>query len=102
MEREMGMPCKTLRADGGMTANRFLMQFQSDILQIPVSTGTEAEVTARGAAYMAGLTGGVWRDAAELAGFVAEAERFYPQISAAAADELYDGWLDAIGVSAPC
>ena len=39
---------------------------------------------------------------AELAGFVAEAERFYPQISAAAADELYDGWLDAIGVSAPC
>ena len=102
MEREMGMPCKTLRADGGMTANRFLMQFQSDILQIPVSTGTEAEVTALGAAYMAGLTGGVWRDAAELAGFVAEAERFYPQISAAAADELYDGWLDAIGVSAPC
>ena len=39
MEREMGMPCKTLRADGGMTANHFLMQFQSDILQIPVSTG---------------------------------------------------------------
>ena len=100
MEREMGMPCKTLRADGGMTANHFLMQFQSDILQIPVSTGTEAEVTALGAAYMAGLAGGVWRDAAELAGFVAEAKRFYPQISAVAADELYDGWLEAIGISA--
>lgn len=100
MEREMGMPCKTLRADGGMTANRFLMQFQSDILQIPVSTGTEAEVTALGAAYMAGLTCGIWRDAAELAGFVAEAKRFYPQISAVAADQLYGGWLEAIGISA--
>ena len=98
MEREMGMPCKTLRADGGMTANGFLMQFQSDVLQIPVSRGSEKEVTALGAAFMAGLARGIWRDVSQLSGLITEDSRFYPSISAAAADLLYDGWLEAVGI----
>lgn len=97
MEREMKMPCKFLRVDGGMSANDFLMQFQSDILQIPVSQGNNQEVTALGAAFMAGLTVGVWPSQQALQTMVSESRRLYPQMTPEAAAQLYQGWLQTIG-----
>lgn len=96
MEREMGMPCKALRVDGGMTANRFLMQFQSDILQIPVSQGSNKEVTAMGAAFMAGLQQGIWKDPEELLAMADEDKRYHPIMHAEEAARLYNGWLELI------
>ncbi len=94
MEREMGLPCKVLRVDGGMTANRFMMQFQSDILQIPVSKSVNPEVTAMGAAFMAGLMKGVWESPQALKEKMdAAEERYYPIMHAEEAARLYDGWL---------
>lgn len=97
MEREMGLPCKSLRVDGGMSANDFLMQFQSDILQIPVSKTANPEVTALGAAFMAGLMAGIWPDQQALQSMVTESRRLYPQMEPEAASALYQGWLQAIG-----
>lgn len=96
MEREMGMPCKALRVDGGMTANQFMMQFQSDILQIPVSKGANQEVTAMGAAFMAGLQIGIWKDQQELMEMSEEDKRYYPVMQAEEAADLYKGWLELL------
>lgn len=96
MEREMGMPCKALRVDGGMTANQFMMQFQSDILQIPVSKGENQEVTAMGAAFMAGLQKGIWKDQQELMEMTEEDKRYYPIMHAEEAAALYGGWLELL------
>lgn len=93
MEREMGMPCKALRVDGGMTANKFMMQFQSDILQIPVSKGSNKEVTALGAALMAGLKKGIWKSQEELLNIADDETRFYTKMHAEEAAKLYEGWL---------
>ena len=97
MEREMGLPCKSLRVDGGMSANDFLMQFQSDILQIPVSKTANPEVTALGAAFMAGLMMGIWPDQQTLQTMVTESRRLYPQMKPEDASALYQGWLGTIG-----
>lgn len=97
MEREMGLPCKSLRVDGGMSANDFLMQFQSDILQIPVSKTANPEVTALGAAFMAGLVMGIWSDQQALQAMVTESRRLYPQMKPEDASALYQGWLETIG-----
>ena len=97
MEREMGLPCKSLRVDGGMSANDFLMQFQSDILQIPVSKTANPEVTALGAAFMAGLMMGIWPDQQTLQTMVTESRRLYPQMKPEDASALYQGWLETIG-----
>ena len=97
MEREMGLPCKSLRVDGGMSANDFLMQFQSDILQIPVSKTANPEVTALGTAFMAGLVMGIWPDQQALQAMVTESRRLYPQMKPEDASALYQGWLETIG-----
>jgi len=97
MEREMGLPCKSLKVDGGMSANAFLMQFQADILQIPVVRSTNAEATAIGAAFMAGLVSGVFKDFDSLRTLVAERDRMYPEIDPKCAAKLYHHWLEAIG-----
>ena len=97
MEREMGLPCKSLRVDGGMSANDFLMQFQSDILQIPVSKTANPEVTALGAAFMAGLVVGIWPNQEALQSMVTESRRLYPQMKPEDASALYQGWLETIG-----
>ncbi|MBO4889221.1 MAG: glycerol kinase GlpK [Firmicutes bacterium] len=104
MEREMGMPCKSLKVDGGMSANDFLMQFQADVLQAPVVRSATAEATAMGAAFMAGLTEGVWKDQDSLRALVRDLNgpesaesRLYPQMEPHKAAKLYRGWLEAIG-----
>jgi len=91
-----GQPIAVLKVDGGGTANRFLMQFQADLLGVPVEVAAIQETTALGAAYLAGLAVGLWRDAAELRAKRAVAERYEPRMSADQRESLYAGWLRAV------
>ncbi|HUZ84077.1 MAG TPA: FGGY-family carbohydrate kinase, partial [Gaiellales bacterium] len=88
-------PVSTLRVDGGATANGFLMQFQADLLGVPVEVAADPEMTALGAAGLAGLELGWWsRD--DLAGRVAVSEVYEPAMSRDRAAELHDGWRGAV------
>ena len=76
-----------LRADGGATANSFLMQFQADVLGCPVEVAAEAETTALGAAALAGLAVGVWPDLDAVAGLVRRGARYEPGETRVGRDE---------------
>jgi glycerol kinase len=86
----------TLRVDGGAVANNLLMQFQADILGVPVQRPKVAETTALGAAYLAGLAVGFWRDQRELAELWAVDRTFEPQMSADRREQLYADWKRAV------
>jgi len=94
--RAAGQPTLVLRADGGGTANRFLMQFQSDLLGVPVEVAAIRETTALGAAFLAGLAVGVWKTPEELRQRRAIAARYEPAMSADQRDGLYDDWQRAV------
>ncbi len=94
--RAAGQPTQVLRADGGGTANRFLMQFQSDVLGVPVEVAAIRETTALGAAFLAGLAVGVWRSTEELRKKHAVAARYEPKMSADQRDGLYAAWQRAV------
>lgn len=96
MEREAGIPLTELRADGGATANHFLMQFQADMLGVPVEVPRIAETTALGAAYLAGLGAGVWSSREELDEKWKLAHRFEPGMTPAERDRLYERWGRAL------
>lgn len=96
MNDDSGINLKTLRVDGGAVKNRFLMQFQSDILGVPVEVPTVQETTALGAAYLAGLAVGFWKDRAEIAKQWAIEDTYYPKMDAAKRDSLYKGWQTAV------
>ena len=85
-----------LRADGGMSENGFLMQFQADLARIPVEVPAERESTALGAAALAGLGVGVWKSPAEIAALGQVERRYEPKLSAAAAEGLLIGWRQAL------
>ncbi|HUQ40985.1 MAG TPA: FGGY-family carbohydrate kinase, partial [Candidatus Limnocylindrales bacterium] len=85
-----------LRADGGGTANRFLMQEQADILGIPVEVAAARETTALGAAMLAGLAVGVWKTPAELRARRAIAGRYEPNIGKDERDSRYAQWTRAV------
>ena len=85
-----------LRVDGGATQNNSLLQFQADILQIPVVRSKTAETTALGAAYLAGLATGFWASKEDLAEHWQEDERFMPRMSAGEAARLRAGWREAV------
>jgi len=85
-----------LRVDGGMVANDWTMQFLADILDIPVERPTVTETTALGAAYLAGLATGFFRNIDEIAGHWQCDKRFDPAMAASARTDLYDGWLAAV------
>jgi len=91
-----GQPVAVLKVDGGGTANRFLMQFQADLLGVPVEVAAVRETTALGAAYLAGLATGIWRDIGELRAKRAVAERYEPRMSADERESLYAGWQRAV------
>ena len=86
----------TLRADGGAAANGWLMQFQADVLGLPVEVAVEREMTAIGAAALAGLGAGVWRDTSELSAVWRCGARYEPAIGHDQAETLYRGWLAAV------
>ena len=94
--RAAGRPIIVLRADGGGTANAFLMQLQADVLGVPVEVAAIRETTALGAAFLAGLAVGVWPDVNALAATRAVATRYEPKMAAEERDRRYAGWLRAV------
>jgi glycerol kinase len=97
IQADSGHPLTALRVDGGACRNDFLMQFQADILGIPVHRPKNLEVTALGAAGLAGIGAGVWDDATAFAAATsADLDVFEPQMAAAARAERYEGWRDAV------
>ncbi|MDR3716312.1 MAG: glycerol kinase GlpK [Puia sp.] len=96
MEADSGIGIKELRVDGGATANDLLMQFQSDILQVPVIRPTVYETTALGAAYLAGLAIGYWNNVEELQKQWQVDRTFTPAMKANKASELLRGWQRAV------
>jgi glycerol kinase len=96
MSSEAGLQVPLLRVDGGGTANSFLMQFQADILGIPIQVASIAETTALGAAYLAGLATGYWKDTSEI-GSKWNAVRVYePEMSEDRRETLYSDWKRAV------
>jgi glycerol kinase len=93
---DSGVELQQLRVDGGMVANNFLMQFQADILNVPVLRPVVAETTALGAAYLAGLAAGYWHDTTEVARNWALDREFTPAMDASKRDRLYSGWQKAV------
>ena len=96
MKKETGLPLTTLKVDGGASSDALLMQFQADILRSEILVPEQIETTALGAAYMAGLATGFYRDEEELFAHRKFARRYVPAISEEEAVRLYDGWLEAV------
>lgn len=96
MNDDSGIDLKRLRVDGGAVGNKFLMQFQSDILGVPVEVPTVQETTALGAAYLAGLAVGFWKDKAEIAKQWAVQDTYNPKMADGDRDRLYGGWQTAV------
>jgi glycerol kinase len=94
-----GQPIGVLKVDGGGTANAFLMQFQADMLGVPVEVAAVQETTALGAAYLAGLGVGVWSQPADLATRWRCARRYEPRMSQDHRQSLYADWLRAVNRS---
>jgi len=96
MEQDSGIELKTLRVDGGAVANNFLMQFQSDILGVPVDRPEINETTALGAAYLAGLAVGYWKDKAEIKKQWKLDHQFKPEMKEDDREQRYAGWQKAV------
>lgn len=99
MEEDAGIRLKSLRVDGGAVANNFLMQFQADILDVPVDRPRITETTALGAAYLAGLAVGFWSGKEEIAENWKVECQFRPQMEASVREDMYSGWKKAVGRS---
>ena len=99
MEADSGIELKTLRVDGGAVKNNFLMNFQSDILNVPVERPIVNETTALGAAYLAGLAVGYWADQQEIASQWAIDRKFEPKMPEDDRDQLYSGWKKAVNAA---
>ncbi|MDT5295855.1 MAG: glycerol kinase [Acidobacteriota bacterium] len=96
MERDSGVGLKELRVDGGAVGNTFLMQFQADILGVPVEVPEVTETTAAGAAYLAGLAVGFLPDRREIAARRRVARRYEPRMTEAERERLQRRWLRAV------
>ena len=96
MEADARIELKTLRVDGGAVKNNFLMDFQSDILNVPVERPVINETTALGAAYLAGLAVGFWKSQAEISKQWEVDRQFIPKMSEENRDQLYGGWKKAV------
>ena len=96
MEADLGKPLSTLYVDGGASANNFLMQFQSDILNLPIIRPKSVETTSLGAAYLAGLATGYWTDFSDVDDNWQKDRIFTPEMDDEIRSELLFGWKDAI------
>ncbi|MBF0237322.1 MAG: glycerol kinase GlpK [SAR324 cluster bacterium] len=99
MEKDTGMKLKTLRVDGGASANNFLCQFQADILGLIVSRPEVVETTAMGAAFLAGLATGVWKNLDDIRSMWKEDQQFKPSLVASDVQHFIEGWQKAVGRS---
>jgi glycerol kinase len=96
MQRDAATPIKEMRVDGGASANDTLMQFQADIMNIPIVRPEVTETTALGAAYLAGIGVGFWKDAQAIATMPRAEKRFEPKMPAAQAAKLRERWNVAL------
>jgi len=96
MEADAGLELKKLRVDGGAVKNNFLMDFQSDLLDVSVERPIVNETTALGAAYLAGLAVGFWDSQEEIAKQWAIDRKFDPSMTEENRTELYEGWKKAV------
>ncbi len=96
MTADSGVHVTTLRVDGGAVVNNLLMQFQADVLGVPVQRPKVAETTALGAAYLAGLATGFWSSEQEVAEHWAVDRTFEPKMSSDEREKLYAGWKRAV------
>jgi glycerol kinase len=96
MEKDSGIKLRGLRVDGGAVKNNFLMQFQADILGTKVERPVIQETTALGAAYLAGLAVGFWKDYADISKNWQLETNFKPKMKPADRKKLYDGWKKAV------
>lgn len=96
MTGQAGIALKTLRVDGGPTQNKFLMQFQSDMLNAPIERSSVEEASAMGAVVMNGLARGVWQNLDEVSALRRPAETITPQMEPETRSLLHHGWLQAV------
>ena len=96
MAQDAGVPLRELRVDGGASRNNLLMQLQADLLGVPVVRPKVTETTALGAAYLAGLACGVWRDADDIASLWQVDRRFEPGLSDVARRHKLQRWQEAV------
>jgi glycerol kinase len=96
MQEDAGIALTTLKVDGGAAANGFLMQFQADVLGVPVERPAVNETTAMGAAFLAGLAVGVWRDTAEIAALWQRDRRFAPAMAMEHRERIVSYWRRAL------
>lgn len=96
MKKDSGAQITSLRVDGGASANNFLMQFQADILNAQVVRPKVVEVTALGAAYLAGLVSGYWKDIDDIRANIEIDKVFKPNMTEQKRSELIDGWNHAV------
>jgi glycerol kinase len=99
MTADSNIEVRTLRVDGGAVVNNLLMQFQADILGVPVQRPRIAETTALGAAYLAGLAVGFWRNQQEISAYWQVERTFEPGLSVDQRETLYADWQRAVGRS---
>lgn len=93
---KIGAKLGQIKADGGASHNRFLMQFQADMLQLPVMTLPYGELSALGAAYMGGIGLGMWKSLAEIEAFNADGKVYQPSLSLSERNQLLCGWHEAV------
>ena len=96
MEADSNIPLHSLRVDGGAVKNNFLMQFQSDILNVPVDRPVVNETTALGAAYLAGLAVGYWGSLEDISNYWNLDKKFEPVMGEQEREDLYAGWGKAV------
>ena len=96
MKEDSGIDIKEIRADGGASVSRFLMQFQADMINAKVNRPANVETTALGAAFFAGLGVGIWLDKHEIEKLWRTDKMFTPQMDAVKRDTLYAGWKAAV------
>ncbi|WP_240759823.1 FGGY family carbohydrate kinase, partial [Phytoactinopolyspora endophytica] len=96
MNADSGVPLKSLKVDGGMVGNELLMQFQADILGVPVIRPVVAETTALGAAYAAGLAVGFWESEEDIRTNWAQDKQWDPQMDETERDKQYRRWKKAV------
>lgn len=96
MQEDSGIDIPLLKVDGGAANNSYLMQFQADILNIPVQKVKDLETTALGAAFLAGLAVGFWKDIDEIKSSYSEGQSFQPQMDEKRRQTLHQGWKKAV------
>ncbi|MFP4535543.1 MAG: glycerol kinase GlpK [Spirochaetaceae bacterium] len=96
MDEDSGITAKELKVDGGASMNDFLMQFQSDILGVPVMRPKIVETTARGSGFLAGLAVGFWKNQKDLENAFELDKKFEPTLEKGQRDKLYAGWQKAV------